>query len=78
MTDEAQTDGDLLYVGTYTEGTRSKGIYLIRMDRRSGQLRKVGSIDAGPNPSFLTSTRIGAFSTPSTSSSGTRGDRLVR
>src|SRR5256886_16248603 len=23
------------------------------MDRRSGQLRRVGSVDAGPNPSFL-------------------------
>ena len=46
-------DGDLLYVGTYTEGTRSEGIYLVRMDRRSGQLRRVGSVDAGGNPSFL-------------------------
>src|SRR5437773_324948 len=51
--DEAQTHGDLLYVGTYTEGTRSEGIYLLRMDRRSGELRRVGSMDAGPNPSFL-------------------------
>ncbi len=49
----AQRDGDLLYVGTYTEGTRSEGIYLVRMDRRSGALRRVGSVDAGPNPSFL-------------------------
>ncbi|PYP53847.1 MAG: hypothetical protein DMD39_03550, partial [Gemmatimonadetes bacterium] len=40
--DEAQTHGDLLYVGTYTEGTRSEGIYLLRMDRRSGELRRVG------------------------------------
>jgi len=46
-------DDDLLYVGTYTEGTRSEGMYLVRMDRRSGQLRGVGSVDAGPNPSFL-------------------------
>jgi 6-phosphogluconolactonase len=50
---ETPPDGDLLYVGTYTEGTRSEGIYLIRMDRRSGQLRRVGSVDAGANPSFL-------------------------
>ncbi len=50
---ESPLDGDLLYVGTYTAGTRSEGIYLIRMDRRSGQLRRVGSVDAGPNPSFL-------------------------
>jgi 6-phosphogluconolactonase len=51
--DEAPMDGDLLYVGTYTEGTRSLGIYLVRMDRHTGQLRQVGSVDAGPNPSFL-------------------------
>ena len=53
LRDEAQTDGDLLYVGTYTEGGRSDGIYLVRMDRRSGKLRRVGSVDAGANPSFL-------------------------
>jgi 6-phosphogluconolactonase len=46
-------DGDLLYVGTYTEGTTSEGIYLIRMDRRSGKLQPAGSVDAGANPSFL-------------------------
>jgi len=49
----SERPGDLLYVGTYTEGTRSEGIYLIRMDRHSGQLRRVGSVAAGPNPSFL-------------------------
>lgn len=50
---EAQADGDLLYVGTYTEGTQSEGIYLVRMDRKSGQLTRVGSVDVGANPSFL-------------------------
>jgi 6-phosphogluconolactonase len=53
LCDAAQADGDLLYVGTYTESSRSEGIYLVRMDRRSGELRRVGSVDAGPNPSFL-------------------------
>jgi 6-phosphogluconolactonase len=53
LRDEAQTDGDLLYVGTYTESNRPEGIYLVRFDRRSGQLRQVGSVDAGANPSFL-------------------------
>jgi len=53
LRDEAQTDADLLYVGTYTKGTGSEGIYLIRMDRRSGQLRRVGSVAPGANPSFL-------------------------
>ncbi|HEY3258121.1 MAG TPA: lactonase family protein [Gemmatimonadaceae bacterium] len=47
-------DGDLLYVGTYTEGGRTDGIYLVRMERRSGTLRRVGSVSAGANPSFLT------------------------
>ena len=51
--EESQLDGELLYVGTYTEGGRPDGIYLIRMDRRSGKLRRVGSVDAGANPSFL-------------------------
>jgi 6-phosphogluconolactonase len=46
-------DGDLLYVGTYTEGGRRDGIHLVRMDRRSGQLRLTASVDAGENPSFL-------------------------
>jgi 6-phosphogluconolactonase len=46
---EARTDPDLLYVGTYTDN-----IYLVRMDRRSGELLQVGSVDAGPRPSFIT------------------------
>jgi len=45
---EARTDPDLLYVGTYTEN-----IYLVRMDRRSGELLQVGAVKAGANPSFL-------------------------
>jgi len=49
----ALADADLLYVGTYTEGSRSEGIHLVCMDRRSGELLRVGSVDAGPNPSFL-------------------------
>ena len=53
LRDHAQTDGDLLYVGTYTDGGRSEGIYLLRMDRRTGRLQRVGSVDAGANPSFL-------------------------
>jgi 6-phosphogluconolactonase len=44
----ARTDPDLLYIGTYTES-----IYLVRMDRRSGELVRVGSVNAGANPSFL-------------------------
>src|SRR5216117_2863996 len=50
---EARTDPDLLYVGTYTENTRSEGVYLVRMDRRSGELVQVDAVNAGANPSFL-------------------------
>jgi 6-phosphogluconolactonase len=51
---ESPTDPDLLYVGTYTDNSRSEGIHLVRMDQRSGKLMRVGSVDAGPNPTFLT------------------------
>jgi len=44
---------ELLYVGTYTDDGKSKGIYLVRFDSRSGELRTIGAVDAGPNPSFL-------------------------
>src|SRR5213594_4282022 len=50
---EARTDPDLLYVGTYTKNTRSEGVYLVRVDRRSGELLQVGAVNAGANPSFL-------------------------
>lgn len=46
-------DGELLYVGTYTESDRADGIHILRMDTRSGELRLVGSVNAGANPSFL-------------------------
>ncbi len=53
LREELKLDGELLYVGTYTDDGKSAGIYLVGMDRRSGQLRQVGSVDAGANPSFL-------------------------
>lgn len=46
-------DGELLYVGTYTGTDRSEGIYLVRMDPRTGELRQLGAVNVGPNPSFL-------------------------
>jgi 6-phosphogluconolactonase len=51
--EKTQLNSDLLYVGTYTEGGRRDGIHLIRIDRRSGKLTLVASVDAGENPSFL-------------------------
>lgn len=53
LREEPPLDDQLLYVGTYTDAKRSDGIYLVRMDPSSGQLRSVGSVAAGPNPSFL-------------------------
>ena len=42
----------LVYVGTYTRD-RKAGIYLLKMNRKSGELTPVGEVDAGENPSFL-------------------------
>jgi 6-phosphogluconolactonase len=49
-----QMESDVLYVGTYTDDVRTDGIHLVRMNRRSGKLDLVTSVDAGANPSFLT------------------------
>jgi len=57
-------DSDLLYVGTYTEGTRSEGLYLLRMDRRSGQLRRVAPWMPARTRHSSPSTPTGACSTP--------------
>jgi 6-phosphogluconolactonase len=51
--EQSPPDDALLYVGTYTEEGRTDGIHLIRMDTRTGKLRRVGSVNAGANPSFL-------------------------
>ena len=50
---QTRVEGELFYVGTYTDDGRSKGIYLLRMDPASGKLRRASSVDAGANPSFL-------------------------
>lgn len=42
----------LVFVGTYTE-TRSQGIFVFHFDDHSGTLTQIGSVDAGPNPSYL-------------------------
>ena len=43
----------LVYVGTYTAG-KSEGIYLLRLNLSSGELRHVGTTKGVANPSFLT------------------------
>jgi 6-phosphogluconolactonase len=42
-----------VYIGTYT-GAKSKGIYLLRLDSRTGTLTFVGLAAETPSPSFLT------------------------
>lgn len=42
-----------MLVGTYTEGSSSEGIYVLRFDQISGKAGVVGSVKAS-NPSFLT------------------------
>jgi hypothetical protein len=49
----AQTDGRLMFVGTYTAGTASKGIYAFRFDDRTGGLTPLCVAAETPNPSFL-------------------------
>ena len=62
------SDSALLYVGTYTEGERTDGIYLLRMDTRTGELRRLGAVNAGANPSWTAnashSPRPRTLSTP--------------
>ena len=43
----------LLYVGSYTDPKRAEGVALVHFDTRSGALKLLRAVDAGPNPSFL-------------------------
>lgn len=48
-------DEELLYVGTYTDGgDLAEGIHLVRFNTKNGALTRLGAINAGANPSFLT------------------------
>jgi 6-phosphogluconolactonase len=46
-------DKSLLYVGTYTENTHSKGIYVYRFDPSTGESTPLGLAAETTNPSFL-------------------------
>jgi 6-phosphogluconolactonase len=46
-------EGALLFVGTYTEDKRRDGVYLLRLNSKTGALAQVAAADVGPNPSFL-------------------------
>ena len=43
----------LVYIGTYTGGGKSKGIYCFRLDLTSGTLAEAGVTEGVKNPSFL-------------------------
>jgi 6-phosphogluconolactonase len=44
---------ELLYVGTYTEGSHADGIHLVQFNTETGELRRSGVVNAGESPSFL-------------------------
>ncbi|MCB9922851.1 MAG: lactonase family protein [Planctomycetaceae bacterium] len=43
----------LVYVGTYTRGGKSKGIYTLKLNMKTGQLTEVGATAGVVNPSFV-------------------------
>lgn len=52
--EKAATKGQyLVYVGTYTTKTASKGVYAFRYDANSGKLTPLGVVAETPDPSFL-------------------------
>lgn len=48
-----------LYVGTYTTGTKSDGIYIFRFDQRTGSLSRLHAVKDVPDPSYLAIGRDG-------------------
>lgn len=50
-----------LFVGTYTDGKPSKGIYIYEFNSETGTLKKVSNTNNITNPSFLTVSPNGQF-----------------
>jgi 6-phosphogluconolactonase len=57
----APADKYLFYVGTYTDGTQSKGIYAYRFDSATGQSTPLGLVAETTNPSFVALHPNGKF-----------------
>src|SRR5262245_65779423 len=57
----AATKQYLVYVGTYTTKTASKGIYAFRYDASSGKLTPVGVAAETPDPSWVAIHSSGRF-----------------
>jgi 6-phosphogluconolactonase len=51
--DEKTPDAYRVYVGTYTNSGRSKGIYLLELDAATGNLTSKGLVAESADPSFL-------------------------
>ena len=50
-----------MYVGTYTRGGKSEGIYIYRFDAKSGKVTPIGAQGGVDNPSFLAPHPSGKF-----------------
>ncbi|WP_025865702.1 lactonase family protein [Prolixibacter bellariivorans] len=53
--------GMMFYIGTYTDGSDSKGIYRCELDPKSGQLENYALAGVSVNPSFVTLTPDGNY-----------------
>ena len=51
----------LVYVGTYTRGNKSKGIYTLKLNIKTGALTEVGTTGGVVNPSFVAIHPSGKF-----------------
>ena len=51
----------IVYVGTYTRGTESEGIYRCKLNMATGELQKLGVTKDIDNPSFLEIHPSGKF-----------------
>jgi len=57
----AQAQQYVMYVGTYTDKTSSKGIYAFHYDAKTGHFDPIGLAAESKNPSFLTKSSDGRF-----------------
>ncbi len=57
----AKADKYLLYVGTYTQDTKSKGIYVYSFDPATGKVTDLGVAAETANPSFVAADPTGKY-----------------